>query len=375
MAGIYIHFPFCRQACHYCNFHFSTQTKYQQQMLTAMHAELILRKDELDKPIESIYFGGGSPSLLPASSIEKIIRLISNNYKLKEGHEITLEANPDDMSLKYLKDLKYSGVNRVSLGLQSFHDDELKMMNRIHSADQGLKAIEWTANIFDNYSVDLIYGSPKSDYRSWEYNLDLTLSFDPPHISSYALTVEPKTVLFHQVENNKIELLDEEAVKIQYDLLISKLGKASYENYEFSNFGKPGYQSVNNSNYWNGKPFIGIGPSAHSFDGDKTRSWNISNNIKYLKSIEKGDLPQTKEVLKVYESFNEFVMIGLRTKGVSLSHINDSFGHKYGLYLEKQVVKHLADHRLFWDGDVLKVSQQSKFLSDGIAADLFMLRG
>ena len=374
MAGIYFHYPFCSQACNYCNFHFSTQTKYRQQMQQAMKSELYLRKSELKTPIESIYFGGGSPSLLPASFFHKVIKSVNDCFKLSNDIEITLEANPNDLTLQNLKDLKKSGVNRISIGVQSFHDYELKMMNRIHNSNQGLKAIEWTSKVFDNFSVDLIYGLPKSNISTWAHNLDILTSFNPPHISSYALTVEPKTVLFRQVDKGDIKLLDEEAVKLQYDLLTSRLEKAAYINYEFSNFGKIGFHSVNNSNYWNGKPYLGIGPSAHSYDGHRVRSWNISNNLKYLKSIENGCLSQRKEVLKDHEVFNEYVMIGLRTDGVKIRRVNESFGSNYALYLEKQAKNHLLDRRLFWDGDVLKVSRQARFLSDGIASDLFMLK-
>lgn len=374
MAGIYFHYPFCSQACNYCNFHFSTQTKYRQQMQQAMKSELYLRKSELKTPIESIYFGGGSPSLLPASFFHKVIKSVNHCFKLSNNIEITLEANPNDLTLQNLKDLKKSGVNRISIGVQSFHDYELKMMNRIHNSNQGLKAIEWTSKVFDNFSVDLIYGLPKSNISTWAHNLDILTSFNPPHISSYALTVEPKTVLFRQVDKGDIKLLDEEAVKLQYDLLTSRLEKAAYINYEFSNFGKIGFHSVNNSNYWNGKPYLGIGPSAHSYDGHRVRSWNISNNLKYLKSIENGCLSQRKEVLKDHEVFNEYVMIGLRTDGVKIRRVNESFGSNYALYLEKQAKNHLLDRRLFWDGDVLKVSRQARFLSDGIASDLFMLK-
>ena len=374
MAGIYFHYPFCSQACNYCNFHFSTQTKYRQQMQQAMKSELYLRKSELKTPIDSIYFGGGSPSLLPASFFHKVIKSVNDCFKLGNDIEITLEANPNDLTLQNLKDLKKSGVNRISIGVQSFHDYELKMMNRIHNSNQGLKAIEWTSKVFDNFSVDLIYGLPKSNISTWAHNLDILTSFNPPHISSYALTVEPKTVLFRQVDKGDIKLLDEEAVQLQYDLLTSRLEKEAYINYEFSNFGKIGFHSVNNSNYWNGKPYLGIGPSAHSYDGHRVRSWNISNNLKYLKSIENGCLSQRKEVLKDHEVFNEYVMIGLRTDGVKIKRINESFGSNYGLYLEKQAKNHLLDRRLFWDGDVLKVSRQARFLSDGIASDLFMLK-
>ena len=375
MAGIYFHFPFCRQACHYCNFHFSTQLKYQEEMLDAFEREIQLRGEELPSNLESIYFGGGSPSLLPPKSIERLINGVYSSVKLGEKIEITVEVNPDDVSYEYLKGLKSVGVNRLSIGIQSFFDTELELMNRIHNVDQGIDSIEWTAQLFNNFSVDLIYGIPSSDLSTWKTNLNRVLTYTPPHLSTYALTVEAKTVLAHQVKNNEVELLDEQLVKSQYDWMVKRLEEANYENYEFSNFSKPGFNSINNSNYWKGKAYVGIGPAAHSFDGKRKRSWNLSNNIQYMESIKEGVLPSQYENLKLHEVFNEYLMTGLRTSwGVSLEKINQSFGSHYSQYLEKQVENHLAEQRLYWDGDTLRVSKSAKFLSDGIASDLFMLK-
>ena len=375
MAGIYFHFPFCRQACHYCNFHFSTQLKYQDQMLQAFKKEIELRTEEWPEELESIYFGGGSPSLLSPKSVEQLINLVIKKINLRHGIEITIEVNPDDVTFEYLEALSSIGINRLSIGIQSFLDRELKLMNRIHNADQAVKTIEWTAQLFQNFSVDLIYGTPSSDLFSWKKNLNQALSFDIPHLSSYALTVEPKTVLAHQVKNKKVRLLDEEWVKLQYDWMVNRMEEAGYENYEFSNFSKPGFHAVNNANYWKGKAYMGIGPAAHSYDGKRKRSWNPSNNIKYLKSIQQGILPAQFENLNAHEAFNEYLMTGLRTSwGVSLQKINETFGKHYSNYLEKQVENHLIDQRLYWDGDVLKVSKSAKFLTDGIASDLFLLK-
>lgn len=375
MAGIYFHFPFCRQACHYCNFHFSTQLKHQNEMLHAFEKEIGLRVDEWSNEIESIYFGGGSPSLLAPRSIEQLIHMVTQKFKLQQSVEITLEVNPDDVTFEYLESLSSIGINRLSIGIQSFLDSELKLMNRIHDANQGIKTIEWTSQLFDNFSIDLIYGTPLSDLTSWKKNLNLALTFNVPHLSIYALTVEPKTVLAHQVENNMLQLLDEEWVKSQYDWMVNRMEDAGYENYEFSNFSKPGFYAVNNTNYWKGKAYMGIGPAAHSFDGKRKRSWNPSNNIKYLKSIQKGILPAQSENLNTHEAFNEYLMTGLRTSwGVSLQKINTKFGKHYSSYLEKQVENHLIDQRLYWDGDSLKVSKSAKFLTDGIASDLFLLK-
>ena len=375
MAGIYFHFPFCRQACHYCNFHFSTQLKHQDEMLLGFEKEIELRVEQPTDVIESIYFGGGSPSLLSTASIEKLINVVTKNFKLFESIEITIEINPDDVSFEYLEALSSIGINRLSIGIQSFLDSELKMMNRIHNADQGIKTIDWTAQLFDNFSVDLIYGTPSSDLSNWKKNLNKALSFDVPHLSIYALTVEPRTVLAHQVKNKKIQLLEEDLVKSQYDWMVNRMDAEGYKNYEFSNFSKPGFISVNNSNYWKGKAYIGIGPSAHSFNGKRTRSWNLSNNIKYLDSIQQGILPAQSEILNTHDAFNEYLMTRLRTSwGVSLQKINETFGKHYSDYLEKQVENHLTNQRVYWDGDALKVTKKAKFLTDGIASDLFLLK-
>ena len=375
MAGIYFHFPFCRQACHYCNFHFSTQLKHQQTMLKAFEKEISLRNDEIPQRLESIYFGGGSPSLLSTRAIENLLNIVMRDSLQIDKIEITIEVNPDDVSDAYLNQLKSIGVNRISIGIQSFFDHELKMMNRIHSAAQAINAIERTAHYFDNFSIDLIYGVPGSNLTTWKNNLNRALSFDPPHLSSYALTVEPKTVLAHQVKTKQLDLLDEEWVKSQYDWMVDRMEEAGLENYEFSNYSKPGFQSINNSNYWEGKAYIGIGPAAHSFDGYRKRSWNIANNQKYMKSLEQGILSSQHENLKEHEAFNEYIMTGLRTaKGVSLEKVHQSFGNHYVTYLEQQVENHLISQRLYWDGDALKVSKGAKFLSDGIASDLFILK-
>ena len=375
MAGIYFHFPFCRQACHYCNFHFSTQLKYQKKMLQAFHKEIELRAEELTNELESIYFGGGSPSLISPQSIDHLINLVMKKFKLDKNVEITIEVNPDDVSYEYLLALSSIGINRLSIGVQSFSDAELKLMNRIHNADQAIRTIDWTEKLFDNFSIDLIYGMPLSDLSSWKKNLNQALSFNIPHLSIYALTVEPKTFLAYQVNNKEVRLLDEDQVKSQYDWMVCRMEEANYENYEFSNFSKMGYNSVNNANYWKGKAYMGIGPAAHSFDGQRKRSWNISNNLKYLNSIQKGILPSEFENLSTHETFNEYLMTGLRTSwGVSLQMINQTFGKRYSDYLEKQVESHLIDKRLYWDGDALKVSKNSRFLTDGIASDLFLLK-
>mgnify|MGYP001269927793 FL=1 len=374
MAGIYIHYPFCKQACHYCNFHFSTQLKHQEAVLESMFSELEMRSSFLSSPIESIYFGGGSPSLLNSKWIEKWLELISMYFELQPKVEITLEVNPDDATKSYLNSIRQAGVNRISLGIQTFDAVALKLMNRIHTVKQSKTALEITANMFSNYSIDLIYGIPDIAIEQWNNDINNALFFNPAHISSYALTVEPKTVLAHQIDKGQIKMSDDEEVKIQYDHLVDRLCSLGYDHYELSNFGKPNYYSINNSNYWTGKPYLGIGPGAHSFDGKNTRCWNVSNNQLYVKKIKDNVLPLTKETLKQKERFNEYVMTRLRTMwGISLEEVTTQFGVHFSNYVEKQTNKHLLTNNVYWDGDSLKIKKHARFLTDGIASDFFIL--
>lgn len=374
MAGIYFHIPFCKQACDYCNFHFSTQQKNKGEMLSSMLKELELRKEELPaKSIRSIYFGGGTPSLLTPQEISVFIEAVHQMFSIPENLEITLEMNPDDYVSGYFSALKQAGVNRLSVGVQSFYEEELKMMNRAHTVSQCQEVLEEVAIHFDNFSIDLIYGMPQSSLLSWTENLAKALSYSPPHISSYALTVEPKTLLAYKVERNQISLLEEEQVAEQFDRLVEVLEKTGYDHYELSNFGKPNYHSVNNSSYWKGEPYLGIGPSAHSFDG-KQRSWNISNNPAYIKSIQAGTLSITREVLSQIDHYNEYLMTRLRTQeGVSLSEVKTRFGECFVSLLEQMSEAAVQNRFLFWDGDHLRVSRQGKFLVDGLASDLFLV--
>lgn len=374
MAGIYIHYPFCKQACHYCNFHFSTQLKHQEAVLESMFSELEMRSSFLSSPIESIYFGGGSPSLLNSKCIERWLELISMYFELQPKVEITLEVNPDDATKSYLNSIRQAGVNRISLGIQTFDAVALKLMNRIHTVKQSKTALEITANMFSNYSIDLIYGIPDIAIEQWNNDINNALFFNPAHISSYALTVEPKTVLAHQIDKGQIKMSDDEEVKIQYDHLVDRLCSLGYDHYELSNFGKPNYYSINNSNYWTGKPYLGIGPGAHSFDGKNTRCWNVSNNQLYVKKIKNNVLPITKETLKQKERFNEYVMTRLRTMwGISLEEVTTQFGVHFSNYVEKQTNKHLLTNNVYWDGDSLKIKKHARFLTDGIASDFFIL--
>ena len=372
MSNLYFHYPFCKQACHYCNFHFSTNQKQVDQMWHSMQRELEIRFDEVKVPLQSIYFGGGSPSLLPPDKIASLLDQVKSNHSIHDSLEITMEVNPDDVTREYLKEIKQAGVNRLSLGIQSFQEKDLQLMNRAHTVDHALNALEWVSDIFLNFSIDLIYGMPNSTLKEWEENLNKALEFNPPHISTYALTVEEKTALYHQVEKGEVLLVDEDEVKAQYDFMRNRLEELNFINYEFSNFGKEGFFSVNNQNYWNGRPYIGIGPSAHSYDGVSIRSWNVSNNHKYINSIEKGELDREEESLSKKDQYNEYIMTGLRKiEGLSLEYIELTYGKMYAAYFEAQVFRHLKERNFFWDGDFLKITPKAKFLTDGLAADLF----
>ena len=375
MAAIYFHVPFCKQACHYCNFHFSTSLKHKNPVLDAMLSELKLRKAELsdNEKIRSIYFGGGTPSLLSSSEVSVLIKEVKRNFNVAVDAEVTLEMNPDDDRPNYLEELKVVGVNRLSVGIQSFHEEELKLMNRAHNAQEAFDVLNRIQGLYDNFSLDLIFGLPNSTTESWQKNIGYALQFNPAHISSYLLTVEPKTVLNHQIDNKQIEVLGEEDVLTQFNFLVDRLQAKGYDHYELSSFGKPGFRSVNNMAYWSEKPYLGIGPSAHSFNGE-TRSWNISNNAQYLKGISIGKPFIEREKLSVTDRYNEYIMIGLRMQnGISLNYIEKNFGSDYKKLLIKGVQSQIASQVLYWDGDLLKVSRNAMMLVDGLASDLFKL--
>lgn len=374
MSGIYIHIPFCKQACHYCDFHFSTSIKKKEDMVLALAKEIELRKGEFENDIvETIYFGGGTPSLLMIADIRLLIDKVYRNYNVIKNPEITLEANPDDVTEEYLNALKRLGVNRLSIGIQSFFEDDLKLMNRAHNANEAKKCLEIATKYFDNISIDLIYGIPNMSNEKWLQNIETALSFNIPHISSYALTVEPKTALQKFIKEGLIASPDDEVAQEHFHILVEKLNNHDFIHYELSNFGKENYISKNNSSYWLGKKYMGIGPSAHSYNGEK-RGWNVSNNTLYIKSILENKLPQETETLSKTDRYNEYVMTGLRTIwGVSLEKIETEFGKIYLDYVTKQASKYLEDHLLFIDENILRTTKKGKFLSDGIASDLFLL--
>ena len=371
--GIYIHIPFCKQACHYCDFHFSTSTKKKFQLVEMLCKELELRKDEIGQNIQTIYFGGGTPSLLSSEELDLIFKSIFENFEVSETAEITLEANPDDLSEEVIKMLDASPVNRLSIGVQSFFEEDLKLMNRAHNSEEALRSLELAKQYFDNISIDLIYGIPEQSNGQWVKNLDTALKLDIPHISSYALTVEPKTALEKFIEKGKVTPVEDEQYREQFDILVNTLTSNGFEHYEFSNYGKPGYHSQNNMAYWLGKPYLGIGPSAHSYDGT-SRKWNISNNSLYINAIGEGKLPQQTEKLSPTDSYNEYIMTRLRTKfGVSVKDIQKKFGEKYENHFLKESEKFLEDGLIKKTENTFHITSKGKFLSDGIAADLFYI--
>lgn len=369
--GIYLHIPFCKQACHYCNYHFSTTLKRKGELVDAICKELLLRKNELTGIVETIYFGGGTPSLLTSEELKQIFETIFSNYNISENPEITLEANPDDLTPTRINELAESPINRLSIGVQSFFEEDLKLMNRAHNSTEALESIKEAKKHFENISIDLIYGVPGMSEARWMENLNIALGLNVPHISCYALTVEPKTALETFIEKGVVAPIDEDAAEKHYETLLKVTEQSGYENYEFSNFGKPGFRSRNNTAYWEEIPFIGIGPGAHSYDGGG-RSWNVENNIKYIKGIQQGELPSDGEVLTTRDKYNEYVMTGLRTsKGVSLKKIEQEYGEEFLNYLMDQARIHLKEGFLLIEDNTLKVTPKSRFIRDGIASELF----
>ncbi|HMC98858.1 MAG TPA: radical SAM family heme chaperone HemW [Ferruginibacter sp.] len=379
MPGIYIHIPFCKQACHYCNFHFSTSIKNKNELIDAILSEIELTPVLNADPIQTIYFGGGTPSILPIADIERIIGALKKKFAFAEQLEITLEANPDDINEHNLAAWRLSGINRFSIGIQSFVDEELKWMNRAHNAIESLACIDMVrAAGFNNFSIDLIYGSPLLSDEDWEKNIDIVLKKDVPHISAYALTVEPKTALDKMIAAQRSAAVDPEKQARQFLFLIDKLNEAGYEHYEISNFAKPGLRSNHNSSYWKGDLYYGFGPSAHAFDGNNRR-WNVANNALYIQSIQKGIIPFEEETLTTKQRLNEYIMTSLRTvEGIDLNIVEKKFGKEKRDVLEKASGKWRvasgeseADRKMILKDAHLILTREGKLFADGIASDLF----
>lgn len=375
MAGIYIHIPFCKQACHYCNFHFATSLRNKDEMIKAIANEIALTpyiSNNKKTPANTIYFGGGTPSILNTGDLDIIFTALHKKFTITTDAEITLEANPDDITSEKLQQWKALGINRFSLGIQSFDDAELQWMNRAHNAAESLLCIDKIREAgFNNFSVDLIYGSPLLNNDGWKKNVDTVISKKIPHISCYALTVEPKTVLEKLIALKKKENTDAEKQAQQFLLLMDWMKKSGYEHYEISNYALPGMRSRHNSSYWSGEKYYGFGPSAHSFDGN-SRRWNIANNLIYLLKLKQGILPYEEETLTKTQQLNEYIMTSLRTaKGLNTTFVNDNFGADKTAILNKTAGKWIVNKKLKIENGNLILTKQGKLFADGIAADLF----
>jgi oxygen-independent coproporphyrinogen III oxidase len=374
VSGIYIHIPFCKKACHYCNFHFSTNQNYKSAFIKAVCKELILRKLEYrNEEIQTIYFGGGTPTVIEVSELNTILKTVYKYYKVSDTPEITLEANPDDLDLENLKALSNTKINRLSIGIQSFHEPDLTAMNRAHNANEAKKCLEIATSYFDNITIDLMFGMPTMSEEQWRNNLQTAFGLGIKHLSCYALTVEPKTALEHFISKGSHPPMDDEVSAKHFEVLLEETSKHGLTHYETCSFGHPEYFSRHNTSYWLGKPYMGVGPSAHSFDG-KSRSWNISNNTKYIKSLEANIRPFESEILSLENRFNEYIMTGLRTIwGISLEKIETDFGVVIKNKLLETSEKFRDSELLFLDENHLKITNTGKFLSDGIASDLFLV--
>jgi oxygen-independent coproporphyrinogen-3 oxidase len=373
MAGIYLHIPFCKQACHYCDFHFSTNLELKQKICTALQQELLLQKDYLAKQeVNTIYFGGGTPSLLSTLEIKAILEAIRSTFLVSSAVEITLEANPDDLSLEKLTTLFANGINRLSIGIQSFEDETLRFLNRAHNSMEAKQCIEDAREVgFKNLSLDLIYAIPGQTIASWRENIKQALALNPEHFSTYSLTVEDKTVFGHQFKKGKLKTVSEDVAAEEFEILMNELSEAGYEHYEISNFCRPGFQSRHNSSYWKGAHYLGIGPSAHSFNGD-SRQFNLSNNSLYLNSVSKGIVPFEKEILTRENKINEHIFTTLRTSwGIDLSFLKMEL--KYDLLNSQSVyIRDLEKRGLatLINGNLV-LTNRGKLLADKIASDLF----
>ncbi|WP_419489074.1 radical SAM family heme chaperone HemW [Chryseobacterium bernardetii] len=373
---IYIHIPFCKQKCSYCNFHFSTSLNFKEEMLRAMKTEIQLRKDELQKrSLKSLYFGGGTPSILSVDEINSLIDEVLHHFSFEKDIEITLEANPDDLDKNFLKQLAGTPVNRLSIGTQSFFEEDLKLMNRAHTASEAEGSIKRAQDFgFENLSIDLIYGSPTSNLEIWKENLHKTIALEVPHISSYALTVEPKTALDNWISKGKVKSPKEEEQNREFYYLSDFLKDHGFEHYEVSNFAKPGFYSRHNSSYWKYQEYLGIGPSAHSYNGFDVRSWNVANNQQYIKKLSTKLLAKEEEILSKEDQFNEMIMIGLRTIwGVDLESLKVKFDDRFLEHFQQEIKQKMEEGILIIEKDHLKIPEKHWFMADGIASDLFMI--
>jgi oxygen-independent coproporphyrinogen III oxidase len=391
MAGVYLHIPFCKQACSYCDFHFSTSLKHKTDLINALIKEISQKKGHINAEINTIYFGGGTPSLLSKEELLRIIDALYKNYKIAKEIEFTFECNPDDLTQQKLKELKEVGINRLSIGTQSFFDEDLLFFNRAHNANQAEKSILMSQDVgFENITVDLIYNTPALTTKKWEQNLKKIEQFNVPHLSAYTLTVEPNTVLHHQVKTNQTQLpTDEEAIE-QFKYLMGFTQNIGLTQYEVSNFGKEGFYSQHNSNYWKGKEYLGFGPSAHSYikspledpvpnlvrEGERgmLRSWNVSNNSQYIKAIQNNESFSEEEVIDKKTAYNEYVLTRLRTIwGIEKDFIATNFNLEINQHFNVELDKYLKTSYLQTENNKITLTQEGIFIADKISSDLFFV--
>lgn len=372
MAGIYIHIPFCKKACNYCNFHFSTNHQRLDQMIDAIVVEMALQKSYLSEPIETIYFGGGTPSLLNPKQLERILAAIHHHFNCSAQVELTLEANPDDMHSAQLAAWVRLGINRLSIGIQSFREEDLAWMGRAHNADQALASIQMAQKAgIQNISIDLIYGGPTLSDADWINNLTIAFKTGVPHLSCYALTVEPKTALAHKIKQQQLPDVDAAHQARHFSILQEMTAAAGFEQYEISNFALPNKRSRHNANYWSGVHYLGIGPSAHSFNG-QSRQWNISNNALYIQTLLNGSIPSEMEILTRTQQVNEYIMTALRTiEGIDANRLNEIAGTPLFYQLVVDAQPYMQQGLMTLTANQLRLSANGKFMADGIAADLF----
>jgi oxygen-independent coproporphyrinogen-3 oxidase len=374
MAGIYIHIPYCKQACNYCNFHFSTQTGTGEKMVQAMMNEIELQKNYFPENtlLDSIYLGGGTPSFVPLNSIIKLLQTVFNHFKIKNNVEITLEANPDDLSTAYLHELKkYTPINRLSIGIQSFVEEDLAFMHRVHTAAQAKQVIMDAQKAGFSVTCDLIYGTPTLSNENWKKNIETLIELGVQHFSCYALTVEEKTVLHHQIHHKKIPEIDEEKIATQFTILQDTIAQHGYEQYEISNFCKNGHYAVHNTNYWKNKSYLGIGPSAHSYNG-KDRFWNINNNNLYIKQLLQNQLAQSCEHLNDIDHYNEYVMTNLRTIwGVDSRFIEKKYGSELRKHFEFEIKPFIDNNWVELKNNIYTLTNKGKLFCDLITEQTF----
>jgi len=376
MAGIYIHIPFCKKLCHYCDFyHVVSDEQDHKDFISALLEEAELKQNYLGKgtPIYTIYIGGGTPSVFSVKEIETILNNLINYYSVEKDCEITIEVNPDDVSPEYMKGLKNIEINRVSLGIQSWHDDDLKLLNRRHTAEEAAKALNDIINAgFENISADLIYGIPGMNTERWASNIDRTLAFDIQHLSAYHLTIEPGTVFGKMLEKGKLQEAEEEESVSEFNLLLDKMETAGFIQYEISNFGRPGYFSAHNTNYWKQVPYIGLGPSAHSFNG-YSRQWNVKNLKKYIRYVKGGRLFYEKEDLDLKTKFNEYILTSLRTMwGIDLEYVEKAFEKEGYDYVVNFSAKFINYGLMEQKEKSLILTNQGKMISDNIISEFMM---